>query len=188
MCCCGCQQPWGCFSTHLAELQLMWKKEIKSSLFSTYLVCHMANGKPSTGGNSQMERGTSILSIFFEGFSCLNSIGLQHSLSLSVLNVWKLLTFPCLSCLYGQNFCVFSDVQFQILLQATDKNMWNGTNLCVYLNMQVVHIHPEQLLAGSAVVFASLQDRLAQGAAASETREDSSRQQRQRQGHGQDTR
>lgn len=45
-----------------------------------------------------------------------------------------------------------------------------------------------QILAGSAVVFAGLRDCLAQGAAASETRKDFSKQQRQRQGHGQDTR
>lgn len=84
---------------------------------------------------------TSILSTSLRVFHVLNNlVSSIPSLYLSWMwgSYWYFPVWP-----YWQNFCVFSGVQFQILLRATVRKLWNGTNLCMYLNMQVVHVHPD---------------------------------------------
>lgn len=59
--------------------------------------------------------------------------------------------------------------QFQIILQATVKNMWNGNKPCTYLNIHPHICAEHQIVASSAAVYASIQGCLAEVAAATET-------------------
>lgn len=88
----------------------MWRKDIKSFRFYTYLIFYMANGKSRADG-SQMEIYISIISISLSLFHVLMIWSSALSLSIAVLKVCTLLTFPCLSWAYGPNFPVFSDMQ-----------------------------------------------------------------------------